>query len=85
MILIEKTKHKSVCCKKPIYIERIGEKGSDSPYCSKCLKQQDLNDFLNHIIEAGFLLHKIKTEINGRNGIHKNSNTEGVVGTKKIL
>ena len=41
MILTEKTKNKSYCCKKPIYIEKIGDVDgnySERPYCSKCLK-----------------------------------------------
>lgn len=41
MILTEKTKIKSNCCNKPIYIEKIGDihgNYSERPYCSKCLK-----------------------------------------------
>lgn len=41
MILTEKTKKKSYCCNKPIYIEKIGDADgyqSERPYCSKCLK-----------------------------------------------
>ena len=41
MILTEKTKNKSYCCKKPVYIEKIGDAEgnySERPYCSGCLK-----------------------------------------------
>jgi len=62
MILTEKTKNKSYCCNKPIYIEKIGDGMggiSERPYCSKCLKFPPLSPenkkHLRHLLDTGQL------------------------------
>jgi hypothetical protein len=63
MILTEKTKNKSYCCNKPIYIEKIGDidgNYSERPYCSKCLKFPEASPEawakLKHKVDTGQIL-----------------------------
>ena len=63
MILTEKTKNKSYCCKAKIYIEKIGDSEgarSERPYCSKCLKFPEASPEawakLKHKVDTGQIL-----------------------------
>lgn len=59
MILTEKTKNKSYCCNRPIYIEKICDKdgSSERPYCSKCLKfpeaSPEAKKRVKHLLDTG--------------------------------
>lgn len=62
MILTEKTKNKSYCCNRPIYIEKICDEdgSSERPYCSKCLKfpkaSPEALAKLKHKVDTGQIL-----------------------------
>jgi len=60
MILTEKTKQKSGCCNKPVYVEKWGNARGDysqRPYCSKCLKIPPLShegaEKIRHLLATG--------------------------------